>query len=288
MKKNFDVFGILIVSILFGFSFGFQSIGAKNIGPFAFNLGKYIIAVITSIPFVLRKTNTNRKDEIKYGIIVGALLWAFSYLQQIVAVYDSPGKIGFISNMFIVEVPIINWLVFKKKINLQTAFGVIVAVGGLLFLCNIQDFNFKITDLLIIVCSLLLAVEIIVLDRHCANCDSFKLTFYNSLFSLVASFIGFMLSKETFDMSAFRLSFIPMLYVGFGCTTIACSLQFKCQKTLDATIVSLLLALQTVFSAVAGYVMLNEVLTTSELIGCGLMLIGIVLCITANRKKKED
>ena len=286
MKKNMDVIGIFIVSVLFGFSFGFQSIGAKYIGPFAFNFGKYAISVLTLIPLCLRKTNTSRKDEIKYGIIVGALLWAFSYLQQIVAVYDTPGKIGFITNMFIVEVPIINCLIYKKKLNLQTIFGVLVAVGGLLFLCNIQNFSFKITDLLIIACSLLLAIEIIVLDRHCANCDSFKLTFYNSLFSLVISFIGFMLSKETLDISSLKMSLIPMIYVGFGCTTIACSLQFKCQKTLDATIVSLLLALQTVFSAVAGYVMLNDTLSKFELIGCVLMLIGIILCITAERKKK--
>lgn len=286
--KNINVLGIFIVSILFGFSFGFQSIGAKYIGPFTFNLGKYIIAVVSILPLCFRKTNTSRKDEIKYGIIVGALLWAFSYLQQIVALYDSPGKIGFISNMFIVEVPIINWLIFKEKINLQTIFGVIVAVGGLLFLCDIQDFSFKITDLLIITCSLLLAIEIIVINRCCSNCDSLKLTFYNSLFSLIVSFIGFMFSNETFDILTAKQALIPMIYVGFGCTTIACSLQFYCQKSLDATIVSLLLALQTVFSAIAGYVMLNETLTTSELIGCALMLVGIVVCITSQRTKKEE
>ena len=288
MRKNFDELGMLIVALIFGLSYSFQSIGARYLGPFAFTVGKYAIALVGLIPFLFRKTNSNTKKEIIFGLIIGAILTSFSYLQQLVAVNEEPGKVGFITAMYIVEVPLINFIFFKKKIKLQTILGIVIAVGGLFLLCDLSKFSFKITDLLTIASSLLLAIEIVVLERYCGDCDSFKLNFYNFGFSLIFCVIGFLFSNETFDIIAYKQAIIPLLYVSIGCSTIACSLQFYCQKTLDGVTVSLILSLQSVFSAIAGYFIFKETLTTLELIGCLLMFVGVVLCVTANRTKKDN
>lgn len=288
MSKNYDKLGMFIVALLFGFSYSFQSLGARYIGPFAFNVGKYVVALVTLIPFALHKTNTNRKKEILFGLVIAAILTAFSFLQQIVAANEEPGKVGFITTMYIVEVPLINFLFFKKKVNLQTVLGIIMALGGLFFLCDLRNLSFRLSDLITFASSLLLALEIIVLDRYCGECDTFKLNFYNFAFSLLFCIIGFALSNETFSIAAYKPALPSLLYVGFGCSTVACSIQFYCQKTLDGVTTSLILALQSVFSAFAGYIIFDEKLSRIELIGCALMFIGVVLCITNQNKKIEN
>lgn len=288
MKKNLSVLGILTASILFGFAYSVQAIGGKQLDPFSFNIGKYIIAVITILPFIFKKTNTSRKDEIIYGIVVGLLLFGFSYLQQVVTKDTTPGKVGFITSLYIVEVPLINFIFFKKKIGPQTGISLILSLIGLVLLCDLRGFSFRLSDLLIIICSLLLAAQITVVGKCCLNCDPFKLNFYSFIFILLLSTIGYFISGETVTMTNFVDAIWPIIYVGFGCSTVACVLQAQCQKTLDTTTTSLLLSLQSVFSVISGYLLLHQSLSGKELIGCALMFIGVILCVTDKGPKKKN
>lgn len=287
MRENFDDLGMLIVAILFGCAYSFQAIGAGYLSPFSFNIGKYVIATLTIFPLILRKTNTNLKKEIKYGLVIGILLFIFAYFAQVVADKENPGKIGFITTMYIVEVPVANLIFFKKKINLQTIISLIFALAGLALLCGVTDLSFKITDLYIIACSLLLCLEIIFIERYCKDCDAFKLNFFVCIFILIFSIIGCVITHEQPTLAAYKESAIPLLYVGLGCATIGCSLQNYCQKTLDATTCSLIMSLESVFSAISGYLILNQTMSKIEIIGCVLMFIGVLLCITSQKQKKS-
>lgn len=212
-RENFDDIGMLIVALLFGCAYSFQAIGAEHLEPFSFNIGKYIIALLTVIPLILRKTKTNHKKEIIFGLIIGAILGVFSFIQQYAATRVQSGKIGFITTMYIVEVPIINFIFFKKKINLQTILSVIFAIAGLVLLCDITELTFNIVDLLVIVCSLLLAAQIIIIERYCKDCDPFKLNFFSIILILIMSFVGLFITGEKPTLYAYQMSLIPLLYV---------------------------------------------------------------------------
>lgn len=287
MKKHVDIIGLLVVSLLFGVSFSFQAIGAEHLEPFSFVLIKHIVAIVAIFPFCLIKHQVSPVSEIKYGLIMAVLQFSFSYLSQVVATEASPGKIGFITSMYIVEVPIIKFLFYKQRINLKTGFSIILSVVGLLFLFDLSNFTFRLSDLLIVICSLILAIQIIFIEKYGSNCNPFKLNFYSFIFVVVFSFIGMLLNKETPSFTSIQLAIIPILYVAIGCSTLANSLQIHCQKKVDATTCSLILSLEAVFSAIAGYVLLGVSLTTIELMGCSLVLVGVILCITAQGKQKE-
>lgn len=287
MRKNFDELGMLITSLLFGFSFSIQAIGAKHLDPFSFSIGKYIIAIITTIPFILRKTKTSRKDEIIYGIILGLILFGFTNLQQVVAKEGTPGKTGFITSLYIVEVPLINFLFFKKKISLQTIISLLFSIAGLVLISDLKDFSIKTSDILTIVCSLLLASQIIVLGKCSNKCNVFKLNFYSFVVILLLSIFGYFIAGEQATLAGFKNGWFPILYVGFGCSTIGCGLQAYCQKTLDPTTTSLILSLESVFSVISGYLILDATLSKIEIVGCILMFIGVILCITDQKKTKK-
>lgn len=286
-REDIDDLGMLLVSIIFGCSYVFQAKGAEYLSPLAFNIGKYLLGLITIAPLCIRKTNTSRKDEIIFGAIVGTLLFGFSNLQQVAASTVAAGKIGFITSMYIVEVPVVNYIFFKKKINGQIILSIILAIVGLLFLCDLNDLDFKTADLLVIVCSMLLTGEIIVLERYCHKCDVFKLNFYSFLTTLVLCVICLLINGEQLSIDAYKQAYIPVIYVGIFCSTVACCIQTYCQQTLDSTICSLIMSLESLFSVISGYLILNESLTKSEIVGCIFMFVGVILCVTGQKMKKK-
>lgn len=286
-RENFDDLGMLIVAILFGCAYTIQAIGSEYLQPFSFNLGKYVIALLCALPFMFRKTKTNKRNEILFGLLIGLILGIFSFLQQFAADKVASGKIGFITSMYIVEVPIINFLLFKKKVNVQTIISVIFAIAGLVLLCDMTSLQFNSVDLIVVLCSLILAMQIIIIEKYCKNCDPIKLNFYGYLIIIIMDITGIFVMGEKPTLLAYKQCLLPLIYVGFGCAVIACSLQVFCQKTLEATTASLIMSLESVFSVIAGYIILNESLSKLELLGCVLMFIGVVMCVTASQNKKS-
>lgn len=289
MREHIDELLILCVSLIFGFSYSAQSMGAQYVPAFSFNVAKNIIAFVSLLIICLIRKNksNNIKKALKFGAIIAIDLTLFSYLQQVVALDNAPGKTGFITSMYIIEVPFLSFVFFKKKINPQVIISLVFAVSGLVLLCDISNFTIKLNDVLTIICSLCLSVQILILSKYCGDVDSIELSMFISLFTGLFSFIGALLSKEQFNIIAYRQAILPLLYVGIVCAAIGVSLQAYAQKTLDETTASLILSLESLFSVFAGYLLLDVSLSKKELIGCVLMFIAVVMCVTADKKKKN-
>ena len=287
MRKHVDELLMLCVALFYGFSYSVQSMGAKYVEAFSFNTIKNIISFLTLlIIYLIRKKKSNNiKKAIKFGALIALVLTLFSYLQQVVALENTPGKTGFITSMYIVEVPLLSFILFKKKVNPQVLISLIFAVGGLVLLCDLSDFTIKISDVLTLISSLCLCVQIVVVGKYCYDIDSIEFTMWTSLFVALFSFVGAIVAKETFNIYAYKQAIVPLLYVGIVCAAIGVSMQAYAQKTLDETTTSLILSLESLFSVIAGYLLLDVALSKKELIGCLLLFIAVIMCVTADRKK---
>lgn len=287
MRKHVDELLMLCVALFYGFSYSVQSMGAKYVEAFSFNTIKNIISFLTLlIIYLIRKKKSNNiKKAIKFGALIALVLTLFSYLQQVVALENTPGKTGFITSMYIVEVPLLSFILFKKKVNPQVLISLIFAVGGLVLLCDLSDFTIKISDVLTLISSLCLCIQIVVVGKYCYDIDSIEFTMWTSLFVALFSFVGAIVAKETFDIGAYKQAIVPLLYVGIVCAAIGVSMQAYAQKTLDETTTSLILSLESLFSVIAGYLLLDVALSKKELIGCLLLFIAVIMCVTADRKK---
>lgn len=287
MRKHVDELLMLCVALFYGFSYSVQSMGAKYVEAFSFNTIKNIISFLTLlIIYLIRKKKSNNiRKAIKFGALIALVLTLFSYLQQVVALENTPGKTGFITSMYIVEVPLLSFILFKKKVNPQVLISLIFAVGGLVLLCDLSDFTIKISDVLTLISSLCLCIQIVVVGKYCYDIDSIEFTMWTSLFVALFSFVGAIVAKETFDIGAYKQAIVPLLYVGIVCAAIGVSMQAYAQKTLDETTTSLILSLESLFSVIAGYLLLDVALSKKELIGCLLLFIAVIMCVTADRKK---
>ncbi|MGM9972254.1 MAG: DMT family transporter [Anaeroplasmataceae bacterium] len=286
----------LLTAIIWGFAFVAQSKASGNISPFTFNairgaLAFIILFIVTIIINARNKKlniekHTDKKMLIIGGIVCGILLFIASNLQQFGIEKTSPGKAGFLTALYIVIVPILG-LFFKKGININIIISVIIAVVGLYFLCIKSSFSISKYDIMLILCAVCFSFHIISIDYFVSFNDGIKLSTIQFLVVAILSSIC-MLIFEDVSISNIKASIWPLLYAGVISSAIGYTLQILAQKDSNPTIISLILSLESVFSVIGGFIILHNIMTIKEYIGCALMLVAVILAELPSRNKKTS
>lgn len=273
---------LLIATIIWGSAFVAQSVGMDHVGPFTFQAVRSLLSLIAMFPVIFlmdrrnpSKTKWTDRKLWKTGILCGLALFAASGLQQMGLIYTDAGKAGFLTAMYIVLVPILG-LLFGRKVPGLVWVSVVIAVGGLYLLCGTGVSGINFGDLLLIGCSAAFAVQITLVDRLGLELDGLKLNFVQFLVNAVLS-AAVMLLTETPVMAHILACATPLLYTGILSSAVAYSLQILGQQKLEPAPASLIMSLESVFAVLSGWLLLNETMTTPELLGCGLMFLAVIL-----------
>lgn len=303
MKKQQvrNSFILLLTAFIWGVSFVAQSVGMDYVGPFTFNCVRSIIGGLFLIPciFVLNKLNPKREAEyqglsseeqkgnkktlLKGGILCGVAICVASNLQQFGISYTTVGKAGFITALYIVVVPILG-LFFRKKCSPAVWFGVILAVAGLYFLCITDGLSIQMGDFLVFLCAMAFSVHIMIIDHFTQLVDGVKMSCIQFLVCGVLSGICMFLFEQP-NIHDILAAWQPVLYAGIMSCGVAYTLQIVGQKGMNPTVASLILSLESVISVLAGLVLLGQMLSGREIIGCVCMFAAIILAQLPSRKK---
>ena len=224
-----------------------------------------------------------RKKLLIGGICCGLALGVASCLQQIGIQHTTVGKAGFITTFYIIIVPIIG-LFFKKRCGLNVWAGVVLALAGLYFLCITEGFSIGYGDTMVFLCALAFSVHILVIDHFTELVDGVKMSCIQFFVAAIVSGVG-MLVMEQPDIHNILAAWLPILYAGALSSGVGYTLQIIGQKGMNPTIASLILSLESVISVLAGMVILDEQLSSREILGCVLMFIAIVLAQLPEKKK---
>ena len=282
---------LLITAIVWGFGFVAQSSGSETIGAFTFTCIRSLLGAAVLVPFILireksrKKQTQEQKPSLKRlvfaSVCCGTVLAIAQNLQQIGIHYTTVGKAGFITAMYIVLVPILG-VFLKKRIGLFVWIGVLFAVAGL-YLLNMTGageglaaFSIGTGEIAVLLCALFFAIQIILVDHFLPTVDEVKLAALQFLTCGVVSGSA-MFVVEHPSLTQILQAWLPILYAGVCSTGIGYTLQIIGQKGLPPTVSSLVMSMESVFAVVGGFLLLHERLTVVELIGCGLMMIAIVL-----------
>lgn len=298
MKNKFrGSISLLMATLIWGCAFIAQSVGMELIGPFTFQAIRCALAVVFLIPtatfFDFGKCSFSQsmhkwKDPLlwKSGIICGCALFIAASLQQLGLVSTDAGKAGFITAMYIVLVPILG-LFFERKPPKAAVFSVILAVIGLYLLSCIGVTQINTGDLLLMGCALAFAVQITCIDRLARNLDGLRL---NCIQALVVSVLStpFMLLSETVAIQNILDCWLPLGFAGVLSMGVAYSLQIVGQKDLEPTTASLIMSLESVIAALAGWLILKETMTGWELTGCILVFAAVVISQLPEKSTKKE
>ena len=199
-------------------------------------------------------------------------------------VHTSAGKAGFITAMYILFVPIINFVLFKKKAAIKVWLAVLIGILGMYMLCVKESFTFTLGDVMILACAIIFSGHILCVDYFTQFCSPIKLSAIQfTTAAVVSTVLAFIFESPT--VQKIMSAAIPILYCGILSGGVGYTLQMVGQKDTDPTIASLIMSLEAVFALIAGVFLLGETMTFVEIVGCVIMFAAIVLAQLPEKKK---
>lgn len=284
---------LMLTALIWGVAFVAQSVGMDYIGPFTFNAARFVMGGVILIPciFLIRRINGRQKETVpgeqasrrKTGIIggmcCGTALFVASAFQQIGVSHTTVGKAGFITSLYIIVVPILG-MFLKKKVASTVWLSVVVATLGMYLLC-MGDGSMSIGkgDMYVFIGSICFAFHIMIIDYFSPKADGVFMSCIQ-FFTAGALALCPTLLVEQPTVSSLLAAWAPVLYAGVMSCGVAYTMQVVAQKDTDPVIASLILSLESVFSVIAGWLLLGQVLSAREMFGCA-MVFGAILMAQA-------
>lgn len=299
---------LFITAFIWGTAFVAQSVGAEHLNAFAFTSIRNYIGALTLLPVLLwqiypKKTNMNSihsaipceqslissiksvftRDLFLGGAVCGTSLCIASNFQQMGLEQSTVGKSAFITTLYIVLVPLLG-LFFKKRLSFTVWTSVVLAVVGLYLLCMKDEvFVLTIGDIYLLLSAFFFTIQITAVDYYVPKVNGIALSMMQFLVTATISAVGMLFTQVPTWKNIMDAAF-PLFYAGAISCGIAYTFQIIAQKHLSATVASLIMSLESVFAALAGWVILKEILSTKELIGCGLVFAAVILSQIPTKK----
>jgi drug/metabolite transporter (DMT)-like permease len=272
---------LLITAAIWGLGFVAQVLGMNYLSPFAFIGIRFLMGAVSLAPLVIffHYRNWLPASSLRTvcvgSLVLGIILFAAGSLQQVGIVYSNASNAGFITGLYMVIVPILG-LALKHRTGLNTWLGCALALVGLFLLSVKADFTMGYGDTLLLVGAVGWALHILAIDHYAPRAAPLLLSLgqfvvCGCLAMLVSAFI------ETTTWSQVRAATNVLIYAGVITVGVAYTLQVIAQERADPTHAAIILSLEAVFGAVGGYLFLQEQLSGRELIGCALMLAGMLV-----------
>ncbi len=282
---------LLLTAAIWGLAFVAQRVGVQYVGAFTFNGVRFALGSISLLPIIyFFGKNKNPQDgdfeeadlktTVKSGILAGSVLFIAASLQQYGLIYTTAAKAGFITSLYIVLVPVLG-IFLKQKTHVTTWIGAVISVVGLYLLSINESFTIEFGDFLEVIGAFFWAIHIQLIGRFVKNVDAIKLSSIQfatcSVLSMVVALI-----YEDITMSGLSAALVPIFYGGVMSAGVAYTLQAVGQKGAKPSHAAIALSMESVFAAIGGAIMLEEILPVKGYAGCALMLLGMLIAQSEN------
>ncbi len=285
MKKTISFACLIICTIIWGTTFIAQDTGMDNIGPFTFNSTRFFVAFLAVSPFVFlfekKKIIIQIKNNInqfaKLMIPVGVFLFLGTVFQQVSLLYTNVANSAFFTIFYVPMVPIIIYFIFSEKLHWSIWPSAVVCVVGGYFLSNMSDAAIRFGDGLVLIGALFWALHIIYIGKLVKKFDlPFFIALLQNLLVAILSFLLVIIFEEI-DFSKIRLETFEILYAGILSGGAAFVLQLFGQRNISPAPAAIVMSLEGVFAAIAAWIILSQILDFNNIIGCTLILGGVLL-----------
>ncbi len=298
--KNKKIIGnllLVLTAIIWGTAFVFQRVGMDHIEPITFNASRMTLSAVFVgfVSLFIRKKGSVTADDVQRrqdvkntiigGICCGCFLGLASIFQQMGIVYTTAGKAGFITALYMLMVPVINFVLFRKRNSFLVWIAVLLGVFGMYLLCMTEGFRLSKGDALVGVCAVLFAGHILCCDHFAGKGDPIRISAIQFVIAAVISW-AFAAITETPGIGKIIEAMLPIIYCGIVSGGIGYTLQMVAQKYTKPAAASLLMSLESVFAVIAGALILHERMSVRELAGCIIMFVAVIM-VTNSRAEGE-
>ena len=246
-----------------------------------------IAAVVHSFAFY-RKLGCIKKNTLKEGVILGIMLFLAYTFQTYGCKYTTAGKNAFITSVYVILVPFLNFAIFRKHLSKFNIISGFMAFAGIAMISlSGSDGGINIGDVLTMICGICYAVQIIYIDRFTEEEDPALLNLIQMAVVAVLSWIAapFAEGSITNAVTVNPSMLMGMAYLGFLSTAVCFLLQMEGQKRLHPSTASLIMSFEAVFGILSSVIFLGEKMNIRIVTGCGLMFAAIMVAETLGDKK---
>lgn len=296
---------LLFTAMIWGTAFAFQRSGMEHIGPFTFGASRFALsAVAVGIPALAREIKraktvppsengaerARRRDTLRGGLCCGAFLGTANMLQQSGLLSTTAGKAGFITALYILLVPILELLLFRKRNGARVWIAAALGAAGLYLLCITEGFSLSRGDALVCLCALVFSGHILCCAHFSRRGDPIAISAIQFAVASLLPAVGALLFERP-AWAQITSAAVPILYCGLVSGAVGYTLQMIAQRWTAPAVASLLMSLEAVFAVIGGVLILSERMSAREAAGCAVMFAAIVLVqlpIGEARKEREE
>ena len=284
MSKSMSFLSAILCTFIWGTTFIAQDTGMDKIGPLTFNSVRFFVGFLSIIPFallfekkkIITEINNNKRLFFKLLFWISLFLFLGTYLQQAALLYTDVANAAFFTIFYVPMVPIILFFIYSKSIHWSIWPSVVFCIVGVYLLSNFSNATARLGDSLVILCALFWSLHIIFIGNFIKN---FNLPlFFGALQALGVSFFSiiFALLFETITIANILNESVSIIYAGVLSGGIAFTLQIYAQKNILPAPAAIVFSLEGVFATISAWIILNQVLSLGNIIGCTLILFGIL------------
>ena len=267
---------LLLVAVIWGSAFAVQRVAAQHLGSFLFNGLRFLLAGMLLLPFARLPQRLNRHN-LPWVITAGAILFISSVLQQLGLATTTAGNAGFITSLYVVLVPVLLLLLWRRHSHgLSWAAAGVAAVGAWLLSTGGKSLHLAAGDAYELLGALGWAFHVIVISKGAQKTEALAFSVGQCCVAAALNLaMGFTLERQT--LPGLAAAWWCVVYVGVFSTAIGYTLQIVGQRHSPPTDASLILSLESVFAALFGFLLLSERLGLVQFLGCALILGAVVL-----------
>lgn len=284
------MFMLTLCAFIWGTAFIAQSVGGDYAEPLTFNCARSVLAAIFLLGCcllfdkmagktfsLLGSDDPVYKDRlIKGGITCGLFLSLACFFQQLGIMYTTVGKSGFITALYIVLVPVLSYVFYRRAISRLQAVSVGVAAIGMYFICINEGFSISKGDFYTLICAFCFAAQIISVENIVKNLDGVRLSLIQFTTCAVVNGV-LMFIFETPSLTSVLQGWAPIAYAGIMSSGIAYTLQIIGQKHVSSVIACMVMSLESAFALLSGWIILGQAMSLREIFGCCLVFAAILL-----------
>ena len=285
---------MLVATLIWGTAFVSQTTGMGSIGPFTFSFSRFLLAMLTVLPLALIYERNNfslfykNTNLIYLSLLTGLALFGGMGLQQYALLESQIANAAFLSTLYVPIVSLISRFIFRSRLHWIMWIAVLLCLYGSYLLSSNQTLDIQQSDALLFIAAFFFAIHIILIDifmKQFYSPFTFGFIQYTIVF-LCSLIIAFIFESPT--IANIKIEWFEIIYTGVFSAGIGYTLQIIAQRKAGPAPAAIILSMESVFGALAGWIMLNQVLDTNKILGCLAIFLGVIIVqlipIYTNRK----
>lgn len=286
-KKLLGYILIILATALWGIAFVPQKTAMQYTGPFSYNAARFLLAaLLVSVVCYLSGERISFRRAGGRGLLLGIVLFAGISLQQIAVLHTTASNAGFITSLYLVLVPLQMWLFFSERQRMSFWFAVLLAILGLGLLSFSGEISFQMGDLWALAGAVMFAQHIIIVDSLVKTIAPLPLAAVQYFIaSLLSGLVAVVFEQDL--LIGLTAAWAEVLYAGGLSVAVGYTIQLYGQKYISAVHAAMLFSLEGVFAALAASYLIKETLTETQMYGCALVVIALLLASRRNKPSPE-